>query len=74
MHNFRLSIDILRLVPAKKKKKKKKKKRKEKKRKTDINPRSPVDQDIYFADSVDPDETVLNEPSRLDLHSLLFCT
>ena len=33
---------------------------------------SPVDQNWYLANSVDPDEMAHNEPSHQDLHCLLF--
>ena len=37
-----------------------------------VNSFRPADQYIYFANSVDPDETAHNEPSHQDLSCLQF--
>ena len=37
------------------------------------NPFRPTDQNKIFANSVDPNETVHNEPSHQDLHCLPLC-
>ena len=41
--------------------------------KTILYPYSPADQNIYFANSIDPDETAQIEPSHQDLNCSLFC-
>ena len=38
-----------------------------------INPFSPANQNNFFANNVDPDETAHNEPSHQDLPCLPFC-
>ena len=38
-----------------------------------FNPFCPADQNKFYANSVDSDETAHNEPSHQDLHRLSFC-